>query len=63
MIIRFKHDIFLHYYDPTIQQNYKKYLQYNEENIELELVDFDGQIEYTIFSFAKFSNGIHGYIL
>lgn len=63
MIMRFKDDIFLDYYDPTIQTTYKKTLQFNNENIELELIDIDGQTEYTIFSFSKFSFGIHGYIL
>jgi Ras family protein len=63
MIMRFKDDIFLDYYDPTIQTNYKKLMQFNEENIELELVDIDGQTEYTIFNFGKFSLGIHGYVL
>jgi GTPase SAR1 family protein len=60
--MRFKDDIFLDYYDPTIQSSYKKILQFNNEIIELELCDLDGQTEYTIFSFSKFSYGIHGYI-
>ena len=63
IIMRFKDDIFLDYYDPTIQMTHKKILPFNNENIELEIVDFDGQTEYTIFSFSKFSFGIHGYIL
>jgi len=63
MIMRFKDDIFLDYYDPTIEQIHRKTLLFNEENIELELIDIDGQTEYTIFSFTKFSYGIHGYIL
>lgn len=63
MIMRFKDDIFLDYYDPTIQTTYKKTLQFNNESIELELIDIDGQTEYTIFSYSKFSFGIHGYIL
>jgi Ras family protein len=63
IIMRFKDDIFLDYYDPTIQMSYKKTLRFNNENIELELIDIDGQTEYTIFSYSKFSMGIHGYIL
>jgi len=63
IIVRFKDDIFLDYYDPTIQTLHKKVLPFNNENIELEIVDLDGQTEYTIFSFSKFSFGIHGYIL
>lgn len=38
-------------------------LNFNNELVELELIDIDGQTEYTIFSFSKFSFGIHGYIL
>jgi Ras family protein len=63
MIMRFKDDIFLDYYDPTIQTSYKKILPFNNESIELELIDIDGQTEYTIFSYSKFSFGVHGYIL
>lgn len=63
IIMRFKDDIFLDYYDPTIQMSYKKTLRFNNENIELELIDIDGQTEYTIFSYSKFSVGIDGYIL
>jgi Ras family protein len=63
MIMRFKDDIFLDYYDPTIQTTYRKTLQFNNENVELELVDLDGQSEYTLLSFPKFSYGVHGYIL
>jgi small GTP-binding protein len=63
IIMRFKDDIFLDYYDPTIQMSYKKTLRFNNENIELELIDIDGQTEYTIFSFSKFSAGIDGFIL
>ena len=58
--MRFKDDIFLDYYDPTIQTSHKKILPFNNENIELEIVDFDGQTEYTIFSFSKFSFGFMG---
>lgn len=63
MIMRFKDDIFLDYYEPTIQTTIKKMLKFNNEQVELEILDIDGQTEYTIFSFSKFSFGIHGYIL
>jgi len=53
----------LEIYDPTIQTKLKKVLSFNNEAVELELIDIDGQTEYTIFSFSKFSFGIHGYIL
>jgi Ras family protein len=63
LIMRFKDDVFLDYYDPTIHSTIKKMLLFNNENVELEIIDIDGQTEYTIFSFSKFSFGIHGYIL
>ena len=63
IIMRFKDDIFLDYYEPTIQNVYKKLLNFHEEYIELEIIDIDGQTEYTIFSFSKLTYGIHGYIL
>jgi Ras family protein len=63
IIMRFKDDIFLDYYDPTIHSTIKKLLFFNNENVELEIIDIDGQTEYTIFSFSKFSFGIHGYLL
>jgi Ras family protein len=63
IIMRFKDDIFLDYYDPTIHSTIKKLLLFNNENVELEIIDIDGQTEYTIFSFSKFSFGIHGYLL
>jgi Ras family protein len=63
IIMRFKDDIFLDYYDPTIHSTIKKLLFFNNENVELEIIDIDGQTEYTLFSFSKFSFGIHGYLL
>jgi len=63
MIMRFKDDIFLDYYDPTIQTTYRKILQFNNESIELELIDIDGQTEYTIFTYPRFSYAVDGYIL
>lgn len=63
MIMRFKDDIFLDYYEPTIQNTIKKNIHFNNENVELEIIDIDGQSEYTIFSFSRFSYGIHAYIL
>lgn len=62
IIMRFKDDIFLDYYEPTIQNLYKKSFYFNFQPTELEIVDIDGQTEYTIFSFSKLTFGIHGYI-
>ena len=63
IIIRFKDDIFLDYYNPTIEASHKKLFSFQNENFELEILDFDGQTEYTIMSLNKFSHGIHGYLL
>jgi Ras homolog enriched in brain len=62
IIMRFKDDIFLDYYEPTIQNVSKKSFYFNNQPTELEIVDIDGQTEYTIFSFSKLTFGIHGYI-
>lgn len=63
IISRFKDNMFLDYYEPTIQNTINKKLKLNDEIIDLEIVDMDGQTEYTILSFNKFAYGIHGYLL
>jgi len=63
VMTRFKDDIFSDSYNPTIQASYKKIFEFNKEKVELEIVDYEGQSEYTIFLHNKFSYGIHGYIL
>lgn len=63
IIARFKDNIFLDGYEPTIQNTINKKIKLNEEIIDLEIIDIDGQTEYTIFSFNKFAFGIHGYFL
>ena len=62
IIMRFKDDIFLDYYEPTIHCIIKKIFVFNNQNIELEIIDIDGLTEYTLFSFSKFSIGIDGYV-
>jgi small GTP-binding protein len=63
LIKRFKDNIFEEIYESTIQNNIKKLIQFNKERIELEIIDFDGQTEFTIYTPNKFSFGINGYIL
>lgn len=63
IIMRFKDDIFKNEYLPTIQETYKKEYKFNNERVELELVDIDGQNEFTLFTSNKFSFGINAYIL
>jgi small GTP-binding protein len=63
LIKRFKDNTFEEIYESTIQNNIKKLIQFNNERIELEIIDFDGQTEYTLYTPNKFSFGINGYIL
>ena len=63
LIKRFKNNIYVDDYEPTIQITTKKIIKLNNEYIELEIVDLEGQNEYTIFSPNKFSFGYNGYML
>lgn len=63
IISRFKDNVFLDFYEPTIMNTTNKKLKLNDEIIDLEIVDMDGQTEYTIFSFNKYAFGVHGYLL
>lgn len=63
ILMRFKENIFLEIYEPTIQNSTKKFIPFRNEYVELEINDLDGQTEYTIFSQNKFSFGINGYLL
>ena len=63
IIRRFKNNIYIEEYEPTIQNLTKKTIMFNNECVYLELMDLDGQTEYTIFSPNKFSFGYNGYIL
>lgn len=63
LMARFLEDIFLEYYEPTLQHTQKKVIHFHRESIELEIVDIDGCSEFTIFNFNKFAKGIHGYFL
>ena len=62
IIRRFKNNIYIEEYEPTIQNLAKKTIMFNSEYIYLEIMDLDGQTEYTIFSPNKFSFGYNGYI-
>jgi small GTP-binding protein len=63
LIKRFKNNLFIDDYEPTIQITTKKVISLNNEFIDLEIVDLEGQTEYTIFSPNKFSFGYNGYML
>jgi Ras family protein len=60
---RYKNNVFIDDYEPTIQLVTKKGINFNNEYIYLEIMDLEGQTEYTIFSPNKFSFGYNGYIL
>ena len=63
LIKRFKNNLYIDDYEPTIQITTKKIISLNNEYIDLEIVDLEGQTEYTIFSPNKFSFGYNGYML
>ena len=62
-IRRFKNNIYTEEYEPTIQITTKKVFLLNNDYIDLELVDLEGQTEYTIFSPNKYSFGYNAYML
>ena len=55
IVTRFMDDVFYDYYNPSLQTSYKKILNFNNETIELEIVDLEGQSEHTIISYSRFS--------
>ena len=63
LIKRFKNNIYTEEYEPTIQITTKKIITLNNDYIDLEIVDFEGQNEYTIFSPNKYSFGYSAYML
>ena len=63
IIKRYKNNIYIDEYEPTIQILTKKAINFNNEFLYLEIMDLEGQTEYTIFSPNKFSVGYSGYIL
>jgi len=63
IIKRYKNNIYIDDYEPTIQTVTKKLINFNDENIYFEIMDLEGQTQYTIFSPNKFSFGFNGYIL
>ena len=63
LIKRFKNNIFSEEYEPTIQITTKKVFSLNNNFVDLEIVDYEGQTEYTIFSPNKYSFGYNAYIL
>jgi small GTP-binding protein len=63
IVTRFMDDVFYEFYNPSIQNSFKKILNFNNETLELEIVDLEGQSEHSIISYSRFSYGISGYIL
>lgn len=63
VILRFKDDVFRNEYLPTIQEVYRKDFKFNNERVELEIIDLDGQNEYTIMNSKKHAIGVNAFIL
>ena len=63
LIKQFKNNTFSEDYEPTIQITTKKVFSLNNNYVDLEIVDYEGQTEYTIFSPNKYSFGYSAYIL
>lgn len=60
---RFNNNTFSENYQPTIQSSTKKVITFNNKYIDLEIVDLEGQTEYTIFSSNQFAFGYNAYML
>jgi len=63
IVTRFMDDVFYDFYNPSLQNSFKKIINFNNETLELEIVDLEGQSEHTIISYSRFSYGISGYVL
>lgn len=63
LIKRFKNNTFNEEYEPTIQITTKKVFTLNNNYVDLEIVDYEGQSEYSIFNPNKYSFGYNAYIL
>jgi Ras family protein len=63
LIARFKDNVFIEAYTPTIQENIKKFYEFRNEYVELEIIDIEGQTDFSIMINSKLSFGIHGYML
>jgi small GTP-binding protein len=63
IVTRFMDDVFYDFYNPSLQNSFKKLINFNNDTLELEIVDLEGQSEHTIISYSRFSYGISGYIL
>jgi len=61
--IRFVSDRFVHEYDPTVEDAYKKEHQIDGKEVTVEIVDTAGQEEYTSGLQDKFIRGGEGFIL
>ena len=62
LIKRLKNNTFNEEYEPTIQITTKKVITLNNNFVDLEIVDYEGQSEYTIFAPNKYSFGYNAYI-
>jgi small GTP-binding protein len=63
LIQRYKNNTFTDEYEPTIQIITKKVTKLNNEYIDLEIIDMEGQTQYTIFAANKYAFGYNAYML
>ncbi len=62
-IKRYKNNTYTKDYEPTIEIITKKITNLNNDYIDLEIIDLEGQTEYTIFSANKYAFGYNAYML
>ena len=60
---RFKENVFIEGYIPTIQESIKKFYEFRNEYVELVIIDLEGQTNYLMMINSKFSLGINDYML
>ena len=60
---RFKENVFIEGYTPTIQENIKKFYEFRNEYVELVITDLEGQTKFSVMTNNKFAFGINGYML
>ena len=63
IIFRYKENFFIESYEPTIQNLTKKIITLKKDLYEIEIIDMDGQSEFTIFTYNTYGMGINGYFL
>ena len=63
IIFRYKENLFLQIYEPTLQNSTKQIINLKNDLYEMEIIDMDGQSEFTIFTYNTYGIGVNGYYL